>query len=223
MRFDNVSAARSGRMVLRPFQLEIAAGERFTLMGRSGSGKSTLLRLVNRLLPAASGTIWFDGQSIASLDPYALRRRIGFVPQNLGLFPHRTIRWQLEWKGGSRAEELLERVGLDSSHATRLPGELSGGQQQRVALARALSGNSQLLLLDEPFSALDPITRREMQTLVLGLERTTVLVTHDPAEALRLGQRIGFLSGGELISVGTPEQIRQHPHEELQAFWSTLS
>ena len=201
----------------------VAAGETLVLLGRSGAGKSTTLKLINRLLEPTAGAVFVSGSAAASEDVTRLRRRIGYVIQEVGLFPHLTVarnigllarleRWP-EARIAQRVRELLELVGLDpGSFAERYPHQLSGGQRQRVSVARALAIDPPLLLLDEPFGALDPITRVEMQREFGALEhrlgKAMVLVTHDVREALVLGTRIGLLEGGRLLYLGTPAEFR---------------
>jgi len=206
--------------------LEIHKGETLVLLGSSGSGKTTLLKLTNRLLDLTSGTIEVDGKDIASQDPIALRRSIGYVFQGIGLFPHLTVEenvamvprligWPSQ-KRRERAYELLQIVGLDpDTYAGRFPEELSGGQQQRVGVGRALAADPAYLLMDEPFGALDALTRdtlqQELVTLKQRLNKTIVFVTHDIFEALTLGDRIAVLHAGHLQQVGTKEEILQNP------------
>ena len=201
----------------------VAAGETLVLLGRSGAGKSTTLKLINRLLEPTAGLVFVSGSAAASEDVTRLRRRIGYVIQEVGLFPHLTVarnigllarleRWP-EARVTQRVHELLALVGLHpGSYAERYPHQLSGGQRQRVGVARALAMDPSLLLLDEPFGALDPITRVEMQREFGALERrlgkAMVLVTHDVREALLLGTRIGLLEGGRLVYLGTPAEFR---------------
>lgn len=211
--FQNVSVKRGGRLVLDDLTIDLAEGEHTVLLGKSGSGKSTLLRLINRLLEADSGRIRVFGQDVRHWDPHALRRRIGFVPQDLGLFPHVRVGGQIRLALRVRGQEgdpgkLLESVELPASYLTRFPHELSGGEQQRVALARALAGGTDLLLLDEPFSALDFATRRTLQDLVRALKRSIVFVTHDIREALRMGDRIAYLEDGNLKHWDSAEALR---------------
>jgi osmoprotectant transport system ATP-binding protein len=201
----------------------VAAGETLVLLGRSGAGKSTTLKLINRLLEPTAGLVFVAGSAAASEDVTRLRRRIGYVIQDVGLFPHLTVarnvgllarleRWS-EARVAQRVRELLGLVGLErGTYAERYPHQLSGGQRQRVGVARALAIDPPLLLLDEPFGALDPITRVEMQREFGALERrlgkAMVLVTHDVREALLLGTRIGLLEGGRLVYLGTPAEFR---------------
>ena len=223
IRLRDAGCVRDGRRVLDGLNAEFREHEITILLGRSGSGKSTLLRLLNRLLEATGG-VEVLGRPVAEGDVYALRRSIGFVPQNLGLFPHRRVGEQMHLAGAeaTRSAALLERVGLPAAYLNRYPHQLSGGEQQRVALARAMASSPKLMLLDEPFSALDPITRRELQGLVRGLDTTTVFVTHDLREAFALGDRIGFLCGGQLAAFGTSADIEQSEHPELKLFLETL-
>lgn len=196
------------------------------LLGTSGSGKTTLLRMVNRLIEPTSGRILFDGHNILEENPITLRRRIGYVIQQAGLFPHmniaENIRISAEIAGwpkqrmATRVDELLELVGLEpAEYRRRFPRQLSGGQQQRVGLARALATDPNILLMDEPFGALDAITRERMQEELLRIRRTmhkTILfVTHDVEEAFRLGDQIAVLSEGKLVQLGTPIDLLAHP------------
>lgn len=224
IRFEGVDCTRDGRPVLRGIDARFRESEITVLLGRSGSGKSTLLRLINRLLEKSAGAIEVLGRPVGDWDVYALRRSIGFVPQNLGLFPHRRVGEQMHLAGAdpAHAAELLERTGLPAAYLRRYPHQLSGGEQQRVALARALAASPKLLLLDEPFSALDPVTRHELQILVRSLATTTVFVTHDLREAFAIGDRIGFLSDGQMAVFGTRDDIESSTHPELRRFLETL-
>jgi len=212
-----------GRPVVKDLSFDVEAGERLILLGRSGSGKSTTLRLVNRLLEPDEGQIEVLGRPAESWDPIELRRGIGYVIQQIGLFPHFTARANIElvprllgWdeeRRHHRASELMALVGLpEAQFADRYPRELSGGQQQRVGVARALAADPPILLCDEPFGALDPIKRRELQreflTLSERLGTAILFVTHDVGEALLLGHRIVLLEDGRAAFVGTPEQFR---------------
>ncbi len=222
-----------GRPVVAGVSFRIAAGETLALLGRSGSGKTTALKLVNRLLEPTAGEVLVEGERAAALDPVRLRRRIGYVIQEIGLFPHFTVGGnvglvpRLEgWDAAriaARTRELLLLVGLDPDTFTeRYPHELSGGQRQRVGIARALGADPPLLLLDEPFGALDPVTRVELQHEFRDLERrlgkAMVFVTHDVREAMLLGTRIGLLHEGRLVFLGTPEAFRESRHPECIAF-----
>jgi len=206
--------------------LDIREGETLVLLGSSGSGKTTLLKLTNRLLEPTSGTIEVDGEDIATKDPILLRRSIGYVFQGIGLFPNMTVEenvaivprllgWSSE-KRRARARELLRLVGLEpAAHADRFPDELSGGQQQRVGVGRALAADPDYLLMDEPFGALDALTRDILQQELLALreqlKKTIVFVTHDIFEALTLGDRLAVLHAGRLEQIGTREEILRTP------------
>lgn len=221
---------------LHDVSLTIAQGEIFVLMGLSGSGKSTLLRCLNRLLEPTRGEIWLDGENVTTMDRPALRllrrRRLGMVFQRFALLPHRTVidnvAFGLEIQGmpkeerHRRAQEALALVGLKGWETSR-PDQLSGGMQQRVGLARALAIDPDVLLMDEPFSALDPLIRRELQEELVQLQstvrKTIVFVTHDLDEALRLGDRIAIMKDGRIVQMGTPEQILANPADEyVEAF-----
>jgi len=235
--FRDVSYVRNGRTILDRLRLEVRPGETLALLGRSGSGKTTLLRLVNGMLAPTSGTVEVEGTATAVWNPIRLRRRIGYVIQDVGLFPHWTIArnvalipglegWQDE-RTTARVEELLMKVGLDPGEfAARYPRELSGGQKQRAGVARALAADPPLLLFDEPFGAVDPITRLELQDQFLELRRalhkTAIFVTHDVREALRLGTRIALLHEGRLEAVAEPEVFLRGDSEEARAFLACL-
>ncbi|MGI8772552.1 MAG: ATP-binding cassette domain-containing protein [Acidobacteriaceae bacterium] len=213
-----------GRTILDDISLRIERGTATALLGRSGSGKTTLLRTVNRMQPVTSGEVRVRGRSVAQSDPIALRRSIGYVIQETGLFPHftveRNIGLVLEVEGkrqdeiAPRARELMDTVGLDGAQfARRLPHQLSGGQRQRVGLARALAAGQDILLMDEPFGALDPLTRAEMQDVMRGIMKrmpvTVLLVTHDLDEALYLAERVVLVSEGK-IAADLPAQEFLH-------------
>jgi len=212
--------------------LTVPAGEICVLVGPSGGGKTTALKLVNRLIELTSGDIRIDGTSVNSLDVTELRRSIGYVIQQVGLFPHMTIETNIgtvprlfgrskEWIR-TRSHELLELVGLDQSYAKRYPAQLSGGERQRVGLARALAANPPVMLMDEPFGAIDPIVRTRLQDEFLRLQqevrKTVVFVTHDIDEAIKVGDRIAILrEGGRLAQYDTPQQILEHPIDDFVA------
>jgi osmoprotectant transport system ATP-binding protein len=212
--------------------LTVPAGEICVLVGPSGGGKTTALKLVNRLIDLTSGDIRIDARSIVNLDVSELRRGIGYVIQQVGLFPHMTVEGNIgtvprlygrdrTWIK-TRAHELLELVGLDASYAKRYPASLSGGQRQRVGLARALAGNPPLLLMDEPFSAIDPIVRARLQDEFLRLQgevrKTVVFVTHDVDEAIKVGDRMAILrEGGRLAQYDTPRAILERPADDFVA------
>lgn len=217
---------------VRDVTLNLAGRELIALLGESGSGKTTLLRMVNRLVEPDAGEVLVDGQNVATLDAVALRRRIGYVIQQAGLFPHLTVSDNvavvprlLAWPAAdvtARVDELLELVGLPAAeYRGRFPEQLSGGQRQRVGVARALAARPKVLLLDEPFGALDPITRvalqGELRRIHRELELTTIMVTHDLVEALTLADRIAVLYRGELRQLGTPHQLMSAPADEYVA------
>ena len=222
IKFSNVSfRLETGYGLLRNLNLEVLRGETLVLLGRSGSGKTTTLKLINRLLVQSEGEIHVDGRSVRDWDVIRLRRMIGYVIQEVGLFPHFTVARnigvvpQIEgWSSDrirQRVQELLQLVGLEPQLASRYPRELSGGQRQRVGVARALAADPSFLLMDEPFGALDPITRAELQREFLALqqrlEKTVVFVTHDLREALVLGTRIALMEAGQLVATHTPDEF----------------
>jgi len=220
--FKNISfRLGEGRELLRNLSFTIYRGETVVLLGRSGSGKTTSLKLINRLLEPSSGDILVDGRSIHDWDAIRLRRSLGYVIQEIGLFPHSSVernialiprieKWPKE-RIRARVQELLSLVGLDPSIASRYPNELSGGQRQRVGVARALAADPPYLLMDEPFGALDPITRAELQReflhLQMRLNKTVVFVTHDLREALLLASRIALIEDGRLVSLQSPQDF----------------
>lgn len=227
IKLDHVSKVfASGVEAVCEFSIEVAEGETVVLLGSSGSGKTTTLKMINRLIEPTSGEIEIDGQNVLGLNPVELRRGIGYVFQGIGLFPHMTVARNVEvvprllgWpaeKRRARAVELLELVGLDpAEYEDRLPIELSGGQQQRIGVARALAADPKYLLMDEPFGALDAITRDSLQQELIGirtrLNKTIVFVTHDLFEALTLGDRIAVMHEGRLEQVGYKEEILRNP------------
>src|SRR6202049_1963558 len=220
--FRNVGyRLNNGTTLLRDLNLEVQRGETLVLLGRSGSGKTTTLKLINRLLTQSAGSILVDGRSLEKWDVIRLRRMIGYVIQEVGLFPHFTVSRNIGvvpriegWSADRirrRVTELLQLVGLEPQLASRYPRELSGGQRQRVGVARALAADPSFLLMDEPFGALDPITRAELQREFLALQqrlgKTVVFVTHDLREALLLGTRVALMEAGQLVTVETPEEF----------------
>ena len=223
--------------IISELNLAVERGETLVLLGESGCGKTTTLKLVNRLLTPTSGQVVVEGKATTAWDPIALRRRIGYVIQEGGLFPHFTIAenvglvpslsgWE-QTRTQDRVRELLNLVGLDPERfAERYPRELSGGQRQRVGVARALAADPPLLLLDEPFGALDPLTRaslqREFAELTKRLGKTAVLVTHDVREALTLARRIGLMHKGQLVLLETPERFLASDHPQVRAYIETL-
>src|ERR1041384_3533468 len=211
-----------GRPLLADLNLQVREGETLVLLGRSGSGKTTTMKLINRLIDPTAGEVQVEGKRTVDWDPIRLRRRIGYVIQEIGLFPHLTVAQNIgvvprleNWppdKISARALELLTMVGLDAERfANRYPRELSGGQRQRVGVARALAADPPIILLDEPFGALDPITRQEIQhefkRLQARLKKTMVFVTHDIREAFVLANRIGLLTDRNLVLLGPPEEL----------------
>jgi osmoprotectant transport system ATP-binding protein len=233
----DVSCALGGRPVLRHVNLTVEEGETVVLLGRSGSGKTTLLKTVNGLVPPTSGEIRFEGRGAAEWDVVEMRRRMGYVIQDAGLFPHWTVEANIglvprleKWEPArvaARVDLLLETVGLaPAEFRHRYPRQLSGGQRQRVGIARALGADPPLLLFDEPFASLDPITRYELQRQFLELRstvrKTALFVTHDVREALLLATRIALLREGELESVATPEEFLATRTKEGQAFLACL-
>src|ERR1700716_1037760 len=211
----------NGQRVLACLNLIVQRGEILVLLGRSGSGKTTTLKVINRLLSATSGEIFVEGKSAGAEDVVRLRRRIGYVIQEIGLFPHYNVERNIGlvpsiegWPRGkirARALELLQMVGLDAQLASRYPHQLSGGQRQRVGVARALAADPAILLMDEPFGSLDPLTRDELQREFLLLQqrlhKTVVFVTHDVGEALRLGSRVALMEAGRLVTVLAPQEF----------------
>jgi osmoprotectant transport system ATP-binding protein len=232
-----VSFAHEGRSVLGSVSLAVEAGETVALVGRSGVGKTTVLKLINRMLLPADGEVVVLGRSTRDWDPIALRRGIGYVLQGVGLFPHMTVGDNvalvprlLDWperRVAARVEEVLALVGLSAADfAARLPAQLSGGQQQRVGVARALAADPPILLMDEPFGALDPVTRaelhRELRRIQSALRKTIVLVTHDMGEAFALAGRIGVLAGGRLAALGAPAEIARSADDEVRPLLEPL-
>ena len=210
---------------VKHISFKIEKGDFCCLIGTSGSGKTTLMRMINRMNSVTKGEVLVDGKNVKSFNPVNLRRHIGYVIQNNGLMPHMTIRENiilvpklLKWpkdKLSGEAEKLIKMAELPESYLDRYPSELSGGQQQRIGVVRALAANQNLILMDEPFGALDPITRESLQNLIQNLQvrlgKTIVFVTHDMDEALKLATKVVVLHDGQLIQVGTPEEILHHP------------
>lgn len=233
IRFQSVSKGYpDGTLALDDLSLEAAAGEITVVVGPSGCGKTTLLRVVNRMVEPDSGRVWLGGRDTAGIVPHELRRGIGYVIQQTGLFPHRTVLQNIATvplligqgrrRALARAAELLELVGLPAELGRRHPAQLSGGQAQRVGVARALAADPPVLLMDEPFSAVDPVVRRQLHRELLRLQgdlgKTIVFVTHDVDEAIELGDRIAVMrSGGRLAQVAAPAELLSHPVDSFVA------
>jgi len=235
--FRSVSFQRGDHPILKNLSLEVREGETLVLLGRSGSGKTTALKLVNRLLEPNSGEVLVEGRATTDWDPIRLRRKIGYVIQEAGLFPHFTVERNVavvpeleHWpanKVQERVAKSLHTVGLEPSQfAGRYPHELSGGQKQRIGVARALAADPPILLMDEPFGALDPVTRGEIQKEFLiiqrGLQKTILFVTHDLREALLFGTRIALLEAGELAGVYEPQTFLRTTDPLAAAYVATL-
>ncbi|MBD8847313.1 ABC transporter ATP-binding protein [Priestia megaterium] len=231
IRFEQVSKKfKNDTYVIKSLNLEIKNGEFFVLIGPSGCGKTTTLKMINRLINLSEGTLWINDKKITDYDINELRWNIGYVLQQIALFPHMTIaeniaivpelrKWSRQ-KIQQRVDELLEMVGLDpEQYRNRKPNELSGGQQQRIGVIRALAANPDIILMDEPFSALDPISREKLQDDLVNLQRsikkTIVFVTHDMQEALKLGDRICVMREGKIEQTGTPQEIMNNPINEF--------
>ncbi|MCT2908013.1 ABC transporter ATP-binding protein [Schleiferilactobacillus harbinensis] len=240
IKFVNVQKYFSSKQVLQHLSFTVSAGEFFVLVGASGSGKTTTLRLVNELLTPTAGEIYFNDALIKTYDVRALRLQMGYVLQQIALFPNMTVaqnvalipslQKQNKRKLAPLVDRLLTDVDLDPQrYRDRMPNELSGGEQQRVGILRAFASQPKIVLMDEPFSALDPISRTQLQRLVRDIHQklhsTIMFVTHDMDEALQLGDRIGVMRDGQLLQVGTPEEIVQHPADDFvrQLFQKSLS
>jgi osmoprotectant transport system ATP-binding protein len=239
--FENVTYSINGSVhhtIVSGIRFSVDAGQTLLLLGRSGSGKTTLLRLINRLLVPTGGKVIVRGRPTTEWDPIRLRRSIGYVIQDAGLFPHFTVAENIalvpsleKWDAArttARVNELLTLVGLDPAEfAARKPHELSGGQRQRVGVARALAVDPPILLMDEPFGALDPVTRAELQrefsALARRLGKTIVFVTHDLREALLLASRVILLEGGRIVADATPQEFPRIDHPEVRAFTASLA
>ena len=230
IRFEHVNKSFGNEQVLIDFNLEIPEGEFLTVIGCSGCGKTTMLRMINGLHTPDSGRVLVQEKNVAETDLIALRRSIGYVIQNKGLFPHMTVSENITYvpvisgkkdklENRRLAVRLLKTVGLSEEMADRYPLELSGGQQQRVGIARALAADAKILLMDEPFGALDEITKRAMQNEMLSLQKqlhmTIVFITHDIQEAMKLGDRVLVMEKGRIAQLGTPREIQEHPADDF--------
>jgi osmoprotectant transport system ATP-binding protein len=228
--FKDIVKKYRTKTIIKPFSLEIEAGQLVVFIGPSGCGKTTLLKMINKLIQPSSGKIFVNGTDISTMNPIELRRNIGYVIQNTGLFPHMSIKENLELipklKGEDPASiaqktgELLELVGLDPKEFLhRYPRELSGGQQQRIGVARAFSTNSDIILMDEPFSALDPVTRSSLQDELFQMQKelnkTIIFVTHDMDEAIKIADKICILKDGDILQFDTPENILKNPANDF--------
>nr|WP_296194703.1 ABC transporter ATP-binding protein [uncultured Anaerobutyricum sp.] len=226
IRMEQVSYSYGKKEVLHDFNLHVKEGEFLTVIGRSGCGKTTMLKLINALLEPTFGKVYVQGKDIAAVDHIALRRRIGYAIQNKGLFPHMSVEANIAYvlsisgqknkkKNHERVLELLNLVGLEDTLLKAKPSELSGGQQQRVGIARALAAKPKIMLMDEPFGALDEITRKMMQKELSALHRklglTIVFITHDIREAMKLGNRVLVMDEGKAVQLDTPEKILAQP------------
>ncbi len=229
---QNVSKLYGNDKVVNEVSLTIEKGEIFVMIGPSGCGKTTTLKMINQLIPHTSGNILVNGTDVTELDPVELRRSIGYVIQYIGLLPHMTIQENIAFvlkltkrskkEQKEKAHELIQTVGLPVNYLNRYPRELSGGQQQRVGVARALAADPDILLMDEPFGAVDPLTREQLQNELLRLQetikKTIVFVTHDIQEAFKVGNRIGILRQGKLACLGTPMEIIRSEDEFVRNF-----
>jgi len=228
--FKDIVKKYRNKTIIKPFSIDIEAGQLVVFIGPSGCGKTTLLKMINKLIQPSAGKIFVNGKDISNMDAIELRRNIGYVIQNTGLFPHMSIRENLELipklkgedpaKIAKKTEELLHVVGLNPSEfLDRFPKELSGGQQQRVGVARAFSTDSDIILMDEPFSALDPVTRNSLQDELVQMQKelnkTIIFVTHDMDEAIKIADRICILKDGDILQFDTPENILKNPANEF--------
>ena len=228
--FENISKSYGDKKILKDINLKIEEGEFVTILGPSGCGKTTLLKLVNRLLSFDEGSILIDGKNILKSNPVDLRRNIGYAIQGSILFPHMTVEQNISYvpsllngndkkRTETAVHKWLKIVGLDESLLEHYPDEISGGQQQRVGIARALAASPDILLMDEPFSAVDPISRRQLQDELIAiqkkLEKTIVFVTHDIQEAVKIADKICLLNNGEIMQYDTPENIIKNPKNDF--------
>ncbi len=229
IKFENVSKYYGERSVIKDLNLEIKSGEFITVIGSSGSGKTTILKMINGLLEPTDGRVFVNGEDIAQVNQIELRRNIGYAIQGIGLFPHLNVKKNMAYVLNligvqheaieERVNDLSNIVSLDIDLLTRYPQELSGGQRQRVGIARALAANPEILLMDEPFGAVDEITRRslqdELKKIYETLNVTIVFITHDIKEALKLGTKVIVMDKGKVVQVGTPDEILNNPKNEF--------
>ncbi|WP_326513995.1 ABC transporter ATP-binding protein [Clostridium intestinale] len=224
--FKDVSKSYDKNLILHNFNLQVKKGDFLTIIGTSGSGKTTALKLINGLLKADTGDVCIEGKNITSVDIISLRRNIGYVIQGVGLFPHMSVRKNIAYvsnlsrkkdksKIDTTVNKLIEIVGMDKEMLDRYPSELSGGQKQRIGIARALAASPKILLMDEPFGAVDEITRKSLQEEILRIHKelgvTIIFITHDIKEALKLGSKVLIMDKGEIIQLGTPDEIKSNP------------
>jgi osmoprotectant transport system ATP-binding protein len=227
--FKGISKSYGENIILDNFNLQIQKGEFITIIGTSGCGKTTVLKLINGLLLPNKGEVYVDGKNISNLNQINLRRNIGYVIQGVGLFPHMNIAKNISYvlnltktnkiKIEERVKKLIKTVGMEEEVLKRYPGELSGGQRQRIGIARALAAYPDILLMDEPFGAVDEITRKSLQEEILKIHKefnmTIVFVTHDIKEALKLGTKVIVMDDGEIIQIGTPDKIKNSPKTQF--------
>ena len=227
--FKDVSKSYGKNIILDEFNLQIRKGEFITIIGTSGCGKTTVLKLINGLLTPNKGEVRINGENISNLDQINLRRNIGYVIQGVGLFPHMNIAKNISYvlnltktnkaEIEERVKKLIKTVGMEEEVLKRYPGELSGGQRQRIGIARALAAYPDILLMDEPFGAVDEITRKSLQEEILKIHKefnmTIVFVTHDIKEALKLGTKVIVMDNGEIIQMGTPDKIKSSPKTQF--------
>lgn len=228
--FENISKGYGNNLILNKFNLKIYKGELLTIIGRSGCGKTTVLKLINGLISPDSGKVYVNNEDISDINQIELRRKIGYVIQGVGLFPHMNISKNIEYvpklikkddkkKIEMKVKNLMKVIGLSEKMLMRYPSELSGGQKQRVGIARALAASPEILIMDEPFGAVDEITRRLLQEEILRIYKelnvTIVFITHDIKEALKIGTRVLVMDQGEIVQIGTPDEIRNNPKTEF--------
>lgn len=228
--FKNISKSYNNNLVLNDFNLKINKGEFITIIGSSGCGKTTVLKLINGLLTPESGSVYINGKDISSVNQIELRRKIGYVIQDIGLFPHMNIERNIAYVPNliknkdkneilSKVNNLINVVGMDKDVLKRYPSELSGGQRQRIGIARALAASPEILLMDEPFGAVDEITRNLLQEGILNIHKalniTIIFITHDIKEALKLGTKVIVMDKGKIVQQGTPLEIKEKPKTDF--------